>query len=70
MSGTDSPRFLLLSDVAEILNTSVAQVTALVKRGDIRAIQIGDRRQYRVEVTELEKYIERMYQETDERLRR
>ncbi len=55
------PRFLQLADVAEILNTSSAQVYALVRRGDLKAIKIGGRGQWRVEVSELEKYIERMY---------
>ena len=48
MPGT--PRFLTLADVAEVLNTSVAQVYALVRRGDIPAIKIGGRGQWRVEV--------------------
>lgn len=65
MAVTGSPRFLLLSDVAEILNTSVAQVTALVKRGELRAIRIGGRGQYRVENAELENYIQRMYDEAE-----
>ncbi|MGI9156424.1 MAG: helix-turn-helix domain-containing protein [Marmoricola sp.] len=55
------PRFLQLADVAEILNTSSAQVYALVRRGDLKAIKIGGRGQWRVEAPELEKYIERMY---------
>ena len=63
MSGT--PRFLTLAEVAEILSTSVAQVYALVRRGDLRGIKIGGRGQWRVETTELESYIERMYDETD-----
>lgn len=61
-----SPRFLLLADVAEILNTSSAQVYALVRRGDLRAIKIGGRGQWRVEVPELEKYIARMYDEASQ----
>ncbi|MEI2819367.1 MAG: helix-turn-helix domain-containing protein [Marmoricola sp.] len=56
-----SPRFISLADVAELLGTSHAQVYALVRRGDLRALQIGDRRQWRVDVTELEKYIESEY---------
>ncbi len=62
MSGT--PRFLTLADVAEVLNTSSAQVYALVRRGDLPAIKIGGRGQWRVEASQLESYIERMYAET------
>ncbi len=58
-----SPRFLQLADVAEILNTSSAQVYALVRRRELVAIKIGGRGQWRVESSELEKYIERMYDE-------
>ena len=59
-----APRFLQLSDVAEVLNISANQVYALVRRGDIPAVKIGGRGQWRVESTELEKYIERLYTET------
>ncbi|GAA1918755.1 helix-turn-helix domain-containing protein [Nocardioides lentus] len=62
MPGT--PRFLTLADVAEVLNTSSAQVYALVRRGDLPAIKIGGRGQWRVEAAQLEQYIERMYAET------
>lgn len=58
------PRFLQLADVAEILNTSTAQVYALVRRGDLPAIKIGGRGQWRVEATELEAFIERSYEQT------
>jgi excisionase family DNA binding protein len=58
------PRFLQLADVAEVLNISANQVYALVRRGDIPAVKIGGRGQWRVEATELEKYIERLYAET------
>jgi excisionase family DNA binding protein len=58
------PRFLHLADVAEILNTSTAQVYALVRRGDLPAIKIGGRGQWRVESSELEAYIQRLYDET------
>jgi excisionase family DNA binding protein len=60
------PRFLQLADVAEVLNISANQVYALVRRGDIPAVKIGGRGQWRVEATELEKYIERLYSETKE----
>jgi excisionase family DNA binding protein len=58
-----TPRFLTLADVAEILSTSSAQVYALVRRGDLAAIKIGGRGQWRVESSQLEAYIERMYDE-------
>ena len=61
----DGPRFLTLPDVAEILNTSLAQVTALVRRGELRALKLGGRGQWRVETTELEAFIQRMYAETE-----
>ena len=57
-------RFLTLSDVSEILNVAPAQVYALVRNGDIPAIKIGARGQWRVEVSELEKYISSRYEET------
>ncbi len=61
MSG---PRFLTLADVAEVLNTSSAQVYALVRRGDLPAIKIGGRGQWRVESSQLEEFIDRMYEQT------
>ena len=62
------PRFLTLADVMEILNISAPQAYALVRSGELPAIQIGGRLQWRVEATELEAYIERMYAETRARL--
>jgi len=53
----DLPRFLTLADVAEVLNTSVAQVYAMVRRGDLPAIKIGGRGQWRVSEDDLEAYI-------------
>ena len=60
-----TPRFLTLADVAEVLNTSSAQVYAMVRRGDLAAIKIGGRGQWRVESTKLEEYIQRMYAEAE-----
>jgi excisionase family DNA binding protein len=57
-------RFLTLADVAEVLNTSANQVYALVRSGELVAIKIGGRGQWRVEEAELENYIARMYAET------
>lgn len=58
------PRFLTLADVAEVLNTSSAQVYALVRRGELPAIKIGGRGQWRVESQRLEEFIEQMYAQT------
>lgn len=58
------PRFLQLTDVAELLNVSASQVYHLVRSGELRGIKIGGRGQWRVEKVELERYIERMYAET------
>lgn len=59
-----TPRFLTLADVAEVLNTSSAQVYALVRRGELPAIKIGGRGQWRVEAAQLEAFIEQMYAQT------
>lgn len=59
-------RFLPLTDVAEILNVSIAQARALVRSGELRAIKVGGRGQWRVEKKELEDYIQRMYRQTEE----
>jgi excisionase family DNA binding protein len=62
------PRFYLLADVAELLNVSAVQARALVTSGELPAIQVGGRGQWRVEATELEAYIQRMYEQTRQRI--
>jgi excisionase family DNA binding protein len=62
-----APRFLTLADVTEILNISAQQAYSLVKSGELPAIQIGGRGIWRVEASELERYIERMYEQTRSR---
>ncbi|MEU3330454.1 helix-turn-helix domain-containing protein [Glutamicibacter creatinolyticus] len=59
-------RFLRLEDVAEELNVKLPQVRALVKSGELPAIQIGGRGMWRVERVELENYIQRRYAEARE----
>jgi excisionase family DNA binding protein len=61
-------RFLTLADVMEVLNISAPQAYALVRSGELPAIQIGGRLQWRIEATELESYIQRMYQQTRARI--
>jgi len=62
----DQPaRFLTLTDVAEVLNTSSAQVYALVRRKELKALKMGGRGQWRVEASALEDFIARMYDKTE-----
>ncbi len=58
------PRFLLLADVAEQLNIQVRHARALVNSGELPAIKVGGRGQWRIEATEFEAYIQRKYAET------
>jgi len=64
-----TPRFLQLADVAEVLNISGAQVYALVRRQELKAIKIGGRGQWRVEASELEAYIQRAYADAEQFVR-
>lgn len=64
-----TPRFVPLSDVAEMLSISASQAYALVRSGELRAIKVGGRGQWRVEVTEIESYIQRSYEATASILR-
>lgn len=57
-------RFLTLADVAEVLNISASQTYALVRSGELEAIKVGGRGQWRVESDKLENYIARMYDQT------
>ena len=61
-------RFLSLADVTEILSISMSQARALVRSGELRAIQVGGKGTWRVENAELEAYIQRQYAKTDARL--
>lgn len=63
------PRFLRLSDVAEELNISASQAYALVRNGELPAIKVGGRGQWRVEAKALEDYIQQKYNETQEFIR-
>ncbi len=63
-----APRFYSLVDVAEMLNVTEGQVRRLVNSGDLPAIQIGGRGIWRVEHSELEAYIQRMYAQTKARV--
>ncbi|HVM35384.1 MAG TPA: helix-turn-helix domain-containing protein [Actinomycetota bacterium] len=67
MANSDiEPRFLTLEDVSAYLNVSVPQVYALVRSGSLPAIKLGGRGVWRVDRQQLEAYIERLHQETQE----
>jgi len=59
-----STRFLTLADVAKLLNVAPAQVYTLVRSGELPAIKIGARGQWRVEINVIEQYIQNLYHET------
>jgi len=63
-------KFLTIPDVAEILNVSVLQVRSLLRSGDLKAIQIGGRGQWRIQMSVLEEYVKHGYERTRERPRR
>lgn len=62
-------RFLTLADVGEVLNISSSQTYALVRSGELPAIQVGGRGQWRVETRVLEEYIANAYEKTASTLR-
>jgi excisionase family DNA binding protein len=57
-------RFLLLDDVATELSTSKAQAYAMVRSGELPAIKVGGRGQWRIEREKLEEYIATAYRDT------
>lgn len=59
-------RFLTMQEVAEELATSTTQIYHMVRNGELPAIKIGGRGQWRIERAKLEEYIERKYAETAE----
>jgi excisionase family DNA binding protein len=65
--GAGLGRFLTLADTAEILNVSVGQAYALVRSGELPAIQIGGSGRWRIERDRLEDYIAAKYEESRRR---
>ena len=57
-------RFLTMQEVAEELAVSVSQVYHMVRSGELPAIKIGGRGQWRIERARLEEYISQKYDET------
>ncbi len=57
-------RFLTLTDVAEVLSLTAAEVLALVRSGELPAIRLGTIGQWRVEHAVLESFIADKYDES------
>ena len=55
-------RFLTLQQVGEELNVQRTTVMGLIRTGELPAIQIGGRGQWRIERAELEDYIATAYE--------
>ena len=55
-----------MSEVAEELSVSLSQVYHMVRSGELPAIKVGGRGQWRIERVRLEQYIEHKYAETAE----
>jgi excisionase family DNA binding protein len=62
-------RFLTRVEVAEELNISEAQVYALLRRGELRAMRVGGRKTYRVSRADVETFIEYAYRDTEQWIR-
>lgn len=58
-------KFMTLDDVQWILAISRSQAYALVRSGQLRAIRVGGRGQWRIELDELDAYIARAYEATE-----
>ena len=58
-----------MSEVADELSVTLSQVYHMVRSGELPAIKVGGRGQWRVERDRLEQYIERKYTETAEWVR-
>ncbi|MDO4666033.1 MAG: helix-turn-helix domain-containing protein [Actinomycetaceae bacterium] len=63
------PRFYTISDVAEMFALSEQGVRAMIRSGELRAIQVGGSRQWRIEKSVLEQYIENAYKASEAALK-
>ncbi|WP_354232474.1 helix-turn-helix domain-containing protein [Arthrobacter bambusae] len=61
-------RFPTTEQVAEELNVSVNRGRALLKAGDLRGIQVGGRKVWRIAAADVESYIAEAYKVTAQRI--
>jgi excisionase family DNA binding protein len=64
MARSKPKRFLTIPEVAEELATSTAQITALVRRGELPALKLTGHGQWRIERAKLEEFIAKSYERT------
>jgi excisionase family DNA binding protein len=63
------PQLLTMEEAADVLNVSASQMYALLRRGEIRALQLGGRGQWRIDPPDLDAYIESSKQRTEAEVR-
>jgi excisionase family DNA binding protein len=61
-------RFLTPAQAAEELNVKSNQIHALIKTGELRALQVGGRGMWRIGRCDIEDYIADAYRRTAERI--
>jgi excisionase family DNA binding protein len=66
VSSDIAPRYLTLDDVAAYLSTSVPQVYALVRSGELPAIKLGGRGVWRVDRNKLDAFLDDLEAKTAE----
>lgn len=59
---------LTLARVKDILNVGMPTIYALLSSGDLRGVQLGGRRMWRVSDDDPAAYLERAYRETQDRI--
>lgn len=66
--GMQFPRMLTLAQVKEILNVGMPTIYALLASQELRGVQFGGRRVWRVSEADVADYLERAYAQTKARI--
>lgn len=61
-------RFLTIEQVAQELNVGEPLVRGMLKSGELRGIQLGGRRVWRIGRGDVEEYLEQAYKRTTEKI--
>lgn len=61
-------RMLSIGEVKDILNVGMPTLYVLLRSGELRGVQIGGRGIWRISEDDLAAYLDRAYQETEERI--